>query len=89
MPIAAVTQAFSQYAQKTTGATSSSSSSGASAAASAQQEANETLATTKQEAAKGDHQAKLKLAKLSQNQPQESSAPASEAGKGVSVDQKA
>lgn len=88
MAIAAVTQAFSQYAQKTTGTTSSSSST-ASSTASAQQEASETLATTKQEAAKGDRQAKLKLAKLQQNQPQESSAPASEPGKGVEVDQKA
>ncbi len=85
MALAAVTQAFSQYAQQVVGG-SGSSSAGTSVAA--QQEANETLATTKQEAAKGDRQAKIKLAKLAQNTPAASAtatAP-SEPGKGSAVD---
>jgi hypothetical protein len=86
MVIAAVTQAFSNYAQKVTGGPSASSTSKASAGASAQQEASETLATTKQEAAKGDHQAKLKLAKIDQ---QAANAAPPEPGKGEKVDQKA
>ena len=86
MAIAAVTQAFSNYAQKLTGGPSSPSSSKASAGASAEQEASETLATTKQEAAKGDHQAKLKLAKLQQ---QSANTAPPEPGKGETIDQKA
>ena len=84
MAVAAITQAFAQYAQKTTGGSTSSASS-----ASAEQEASETLATTKSEAAHGDRQAKIKLAKIQQRQPQAESAPASEPGKGVAVDKKA
>jgi len=87
MAIAAVTQAFSNYAQKTTGGSSSASSSRSSTGASAQQEAGETLATTKQEAAKGDRQAKVKLAKIEARQAE--NAPASEPGKGETVDTKA
>jgi hypothetical protein len=85
MAIAAVTQAFSNFAQQTTGG-SSSSSSKASTGASAVQEASETLATTKQEAAKGDRQAKLKLAKV---QAQQTNSAPPEPGKGTSVDTKA
>ena len=84
MAIEAVTQAFSQYAQNVTSGSGSSTSS---AGSSAEQEASETLSTTKTEAAHGDHQAKLKLAKIQQQQAD--FAPAPEAGKGAAVDKAA
>jgi hypothetical protein len=87
MAVAAVTQAFTQYAQKVVGGSTAASS--APSGSSAQQEANETASTTKSEAAHGDRQAKLKLAKTQQQQSSAPSAPASEPGKGETVDKTA
>jgi hypothetical protein len=77
MSVNALTAAFSGYVQKVTSGTSTSSSS-------AMQEAQETPAVTAKEAAHGDRQAQLKLAREQQQAQQ--TAPAQKAPKGEIVD---
>jgi hypothetical protein len=88
MPVNAVTNAFSNYAQKVVGGSSGGSTPPSTSAA--LQEAMETKAQTAKEARNGDRVAIRKLQRIEQqNQQAQDESSTSAPDKGIAIDQKA